>query len=249
MMRFYYDVHLHSCLSPCGDDDMTPNNIAGMGTVNGLQILALTDHNTCGNCSAFMSACKKQGIVPIPGMELTTSEDIHMVCLFPDLQSALSFDEVVQSRRVKIENRPDIFGNQLLLDQDDNQIGTDSYLLPNATTISLEEGFSLCEQFGGVAYPAHIDREANGIIAILGLVPDVPKFSCVELHDADKKEEYAEQYHLHDKRFVFSSDAHYLWDISEKQNYVDLDIDDNNYSSALVREKFLALLKGGAGSA
>jgi len=129
------------------------------------------------------------------------------------------------------------------------EIGTDSYLLPNATTISLEEGFSLCEQFGGVAYPAHIDREANGIIAILGLVPDVPKFSCVELHDADKKEEYAEQYHLHDKRFVFSSDAHYLWDISEKQNYVDLDIDDNNYSSALVREKFLALLKGGAGSA
>lgn len=249
MMRFYYDVHLHSCLSPCGDDDMTPNNIAGMGTVNGLQIMALTDHNTCSNCPAFMAACKKQGIVPIPGMELTTAEDIHMVCLFPSLQSALAFDEVVQTRRVKIENRPEIFGNQFVLDEEDEPIGTERFLLPNATTVSLEEGFSLCLANGGVAYPAHIDREANGIVAILGGVPEIPRFSCVELHDAEHAEAYAEQYRLKDKRFVFSSDAHYLWDISEKKHYVDLEIDDATYSSAAVRERFLAWLKGGAGSA
>ena len=82
MNRYYYDLHIHSCLSPCGDNDNTPNNIAGMATLCGLNIVALTDHNSCKNCPAFFAAAKKYGIIPIAGMELTTSEDIHIVCLF-----------------------------------------------------------------------------------------------------------------------------------------------------------------------
>jgi len=70
MTRYYYDLHIHSCLSPCGDDDMTPNNIAGMAALKGLNIVALTDHNSTKNCPAFFEACKKQGIIPIAGMEL-----------------------------------------------------------------------------------------------------------------------------------------------------------------------------------
>ena len=86
MKKYYYDLHIHSCLSPCGDDDSTPNSIAGMGELNGLQIMALTDHNTCKNCPAFFKACKNHGILPVAGMELTTAEDIHAVCLFPNLE-------------------------------------------------------------------------------------------------------------------------------------------------------------------
>ena len=82
MNRYYYDFHLHSCLSPCADDDNTPSNIAGMGVVSGLNIMALTDHNTCKNCPAFFEAAKRNGIIPIAGMELTTSEDIHIIFLF-----------------------------------------------------------------------------------------------------------------------------------------------------------------------
>ena len=92
---------MHSCLSPCGDDDMTPNNIAGMGVLNGLNIMALTDHNTTKNCPAFFKAAKKQGIIPIAGMELTTAEDIHAVCLFPDLESALLFSAEIENRLIK----------------------------------------------------------------------------------------------------------------------------------------------------
>ena len=81
-MIAYYDLHIHSCLSPCGDDDMTPANIAGMGAVLDLKVMALTDHNSCGNCRSFFEACTHYGVIPIAGMELTTSEDIHLVCLF-----------------------------------------------------------------------------------------------------------------------------------------------------------------------
>ena len=85
-MKYYYDLHLHSCLSPCGDMDMTPNNITGMAKLLGLDIIALTDHNTCRNCEATIAAGKENGVVVVPGMELTTSEDIHAVCLFPNLE-------------------------------------------------------------------------------------------------------------------------------------------------------------------
>lgn len=81
-MKFYYDLHIHSILSPCGDDDNTPNNIAGMASLCGLNIIALTDHNSAKNCPAFFEAARKYGIIPVAGMELTTSEDIHVVCLF-----------------------------------------------------------------------------------------------------------------------------------------------------------------------
>ena len=85
MKRYYYDLHIHSCLSPCADDENTPNNVAGIASLSGLNIIALTDHNSTANCPAFFAACERFGITPIAGMELTTSEDIHVVCLFEEL--------------------------------------------------------------------------------------------------------------------------------------------------------------------
>lgn len=111
MSRYTYDLHVHSCLSPCADNDNTPNNLAGMAALNNIQIMALTDHNSSRNCPAFFEGAKRYGIVPIPGMELTTAEDIHVVCLFPSLEDALSFNDFVDSRRIKIPNRKDIFGD------------------------------------------------------------------------------------------------------------------------------------------
>ena len=112
MNRYYYDFHIHSCLSPCAENDMTPNNIAGMATLAGLNIVALTDHNTTKNCPAFFEAAKANGIIPVAGMELTTCEDIHVVCLFEHLEQAMEFDKKVNEQRILIENRTDIFGDQ-----------------------------------------------------------------------------------------------------------------------------------------
>jgi len=241
MSRYYYDLHIHSCLSPCGDNDNTPNNIVGMGVLAGLQIMALTDHNTCRNCPAFFAAAKKQGIIPVAGMELTTAEDIHMVCLFPDLESALAFDEEVQTRRIRIPNRTDIFGDQWVMDENDEVVDIEPDLLSNATTISVEEAPPLAEKYGGVCYPAHVDRQANGIIATLGFLPPDMHFPTVEMHDGEKESEYRQKHVPAATRVVIGSDAHVLWDIRDKDAW--LEIPDEPYSSALVRKNLIELLR------
>ena len=124
MRDFYYDFHIHSCLSPCGSNDSTPASIAGFGVLNQLDILALTDHNSCSNCPAFFKAAHEYGIVPVAGMELTSSEDIHLVCLFKTLDAAMEFDNYVKGQRIPVKNREDIFGEQLIMDENDEVIVT-----------------------------------------------------------------------------------------------------------------------------
>ena len=239
MERYYYDLHIHSCLSPCGDNDMTPNNIAGMGVINGLNLMALTDHNTTENCPAFFAAAKKNGIIPIAGMELTTAEDIHVVCLLPDLDAAAEFDEAVGKKRVLIPNRTDIFGEQLIMNGEDEVTGCETNLLSNATLITIDETPALVKSFGGVCYPAHIDREANGIIATLGTFPPECGFTAAELHDKSLDGEYREKYPaLQNVLTVISSDAHYLWHIKDKSEYLELPGDN-------VTAELFTLLSGG----
>lgn len=242
MNRYYYDFHLHSCLSPCGDDDNTPNNIAGMAVICGLQIVALTDHNTTKNCPAFFQACERYGLIPVAGMELTTSEDIHVVCLFETLEDAMAFSDAVSAWRVLYENRTDIFGHQWMTDGEDHVIGEEKYYLPNATNISLEEVPSLVNEYNGICYPAHIDRQANGIISILGTFPETPHFTMAEISQKEKVEEIVARYSLVNKRILIGSDAHCLTAIRDKENY--FEIDDEPYSAALVRHRLFEILRG-----
>ena len=115
-------------------------------------------------------------------------------------------------------------------------------MLSNATTISIEEAPKLVESFGGICYPAHIDRDANGIISVLGTFPKTPNFTCAELHDAEKRDEYATKYDLSDKRLVISSDAHYLWDIKERSDFILLEEITNK---AKAGESIIKLLRKG----
>ena len=222
MKKYYYDLHIHSCLSPCGDDESTPNNIAGMATLSELDIVALTDHNTCKNCPAFFKAAEKYGIIPIAGMELTSAEDIHVVCLFETLEAALLFDKFIYTKRILIKNRPEFFGEQLILDENEQILAKEEFLLSNATSLSIEEILPVVKDFGGVAYPAHIDREANGIVAILGTIPSDTKYKLFELNDRQKASEMSALYGIPNENFIVSSDAHSLDTIRDKENYFTL---------------------------
>ena len=244
MTRYTYDLHIHSCLSPCADDDMTPANIAGMASLAGLQLLALTDHNSCGNCAPFMKACRRYGIVPVPGMELTTAEEIHLVCLFPDLEPALAFDQEVKTHLLPVKNRKAVFGNQILVNEEDEPIGEEELLLISATDLPLEQAYALARSYGGAAYPAHIDRDANGIVAILGTVPQELAFPAVELRDRANREAYTERHGLAGKRLICSSDSHNLWTIGDSGDAIELD--DEPYSSAKVRNALIGILRGDA---
>lgn len=211
MKEFTYELHLHSCLSPCGDDLMTPNNIAGMAMLNGVRIAALTDHNTTKNCPAFFEACAKVGVIPVAGMELTTAEEIHMLCLFASLEEAMAFDEVISEHRLKIKNRPDIFGEQQILDGEDELIGVEEDLLIAATDLDLDSADELVRKMGGVCLPAHVDKQASGLLGILGMFPPTPVFHSIELHDLRCREEYARKYpEMRSAVILQNSDAHAL---------------------------------------
>ncbi len=236
MEKLYYDLHLHSCLSPCGDELMTPGNIIGIAVINNLDIVALTDHNSCKNCPAFMSLAAEYGILAIPGMELTTAEEVHVICLFPTLEKALKFDEYVHSSLLPFQNKEEVFGSQIICDNEDNPISKEDLLLINATTISFDQVFDLVSSYDGVAFPAHIDKTSNSLISNLGFVPSESKFKTYELANQDKQDYLIETNpYLSDCLLVKNSDAHSIGDISEKDNY--LEVEERSV------EAFLDLLK------
>lgn len=242
MSRFYYDLHTHSCLSPCADADNTPNNLAGMAYLNGIRLMALTDHNSCKNCPAFFSAAERYGIVPVAGAEITTSEDIHMICLFEQLEAALEFDNSLQTYRTFFPNRTDIYGQQLITDKDDNVIGTDEFFLPIATALDIAATVKKANSFGGICYPAHIDRPANGIMAVLGCFPENPSFSCAELNSPELRKDYSEKTGIPETRFLIGSDAHFLTALRENNDSLEIYAEPHN--GAAVRKELFKWLRG-----
>lgn len=216
MPDLFYDLHVHSCLSPCGDADMTPYNLVNMAALNDLQVIALTDHNTCKNCPAAIQAGQEAGLLVLPGMELTTSEEVHVVCLFADLAQALAFSDFVYDRLPAIENRPDIFGEQVIMDEADGVIGKLDKLLINATDISVMEVMPLVERYGGFCYPAHVDKSAYSLISNLGGIPPECGFTAVEISkNGDDRVMWQQYPEIRSMRRIHSSDAHYLEHIAE----------------------------------
>jgi PHP family Zn ribbon phosphoesterase len=223
-MKAAYDFHLHSCLSPCGDAEMTPRNIVNLAKLLELDIIALTDHNCCKNCAATMQAGAEIGLTVIPGMELCTAEEIHVICLFPEIESAEAFSDVVRHRMPPVKNRQDIFGRQTVMDADDNPIGEEELLLLSASDIPLNDTPALVRAFGGFCYPAHIDRESFSLLATLGGFPPEPGFSCAEISPRADIDTLTARYpELKALRFMRSSDAHYLEDMTPARDALDLE--------------------------
>lgn len=222
-MKYYYDLHMHSCLSPCGDMDMTPNNIVGMSKLLGLDVIALTDHNSVLNCDAVMKLGKENGLCVIPGMELTTMEEIHVVCLFPTYEKALLFNDYVKAHQMQFPNRADIYGRQVIMDENDEEIGEVENLLILATDISVMDIKPLVESYDGVCYPAHINRESMSIISSLGDIPPECGFTTAEVSSSGNTEQLKGRYPiLNDMLIVRDSDAHYLQNMKDAENFFEL---------------------------
>lgn len=211
MGRYAYDLHMHSCLSPCGDDDMTPHSIAAMAMLNGLEIIALSDHNTARNVPAFIEAAKEWDLLVVPAIEAESAEEVHLLCLFPTAEAALDMGEILESHLPPIKNRPEIFGEQRIMNSRDEQTGSVEKLLINATDLPVESIKALVEERGGVCIPAHIDRPSNSIVSNLGLVPEEMGFTTLELSKRAGPEMASDDRY----RYLHDSDAHYLTDISE----------------------------------
>ena len=222
-MNLKDDFHVHSCLSPCGDNDMTPYNLVNMAKLLGYDIIALTDHNSCLNCPAALKAGEEAGITVVPGMELCTSEEIHAVCLFPDLKKALEFADYVKSTMPPVKNDASIFGEQLIMDSTDRIIGNEEILLTAASGISIDDAVKEVSRFGGAVFPAHLDRASYSVLSVLGFMYPEMGFAAAEFTHKAYIPQYEEKHPLlKEMKKLRNSDAHYLENMVEPSVEIDL---------------------------
>ena len=214
MTECRFDFHLHSCLSPCAGDDMTPADLAAMCALAGYDAVALTDHNSVDNCPAFCRAAEERGLLALPGMELTCAEEVHVISLFPDLKQAAAFGALVRRALPREPNRPEYFGRQLVMDAEDHLIREETALLSGATAIPVAQVSALVGHFGGVAYPAHIDRPAFSLLSNLGLWMPEASFPAAEL-SLHCPPGFTRRPDLRGVPFLTGCDAHFLTEIPD----------------------------------
>lgn len=208
-MRIYYDFHIHSALSPCADNDMAPAEIVAMASVKGIEAIAVADHNAIANVPAVMECGAAFGVTVVPAVEVQTAEDIHILCLFSSLESLRAFFDELHFPSML--NREDIFGEQLIMDADGNVIGNEQKMLLIGAMEDCYEVVKLTKKHGGAAVPAHVDRESNGMAAILGEVPPDLSVAAVEFSPA-APEELRNRYGGY--IIITDSDSHHLTDLS-----------------------------------
>ena len=168
------DLHNHSCLSPCGSLELSPRRLLEEGAARGLKLMALTDHNSSLNCPAFAKLSHKYGIIPIFGMEATTTEEIHVLCLFTNLEGCMAFNEYAYSILTPFLNIPNKTGDQIYVDEFDDIEGEVEYYLINPIDLSVEDIGKKVLEYGGIVIPAHVDRPAFSMTSQLGVVVNGP---------------------------------------------------------------------------
>lgn len=222
-MKYAMDLHIHSALSPCANKDMTPNNIVNMALIKGLDIIALTDHNSGANLEAVSKCAIKSGLLFVPGIEVETSEEVHLICLLPDLRSAAVLHHQINIALPDIQNREDIFGKQLIMDDKDQIISEEKRMLITAARLTVNEVFHLVKQLKGAVIPAHVNRASYSILSNLGMIPEDLGIKYLEIsHNCDEVDFRESKPELESFRLIKSSDAHYLGDILDRDSMLEL---------------------------
>ena len=205
------DLHVHTCLSPCSTLDMTPRKIVAQAKLAKLDMIAITDHNSAENIGAVIEAASGTNLVVIPGMEIATAEEAHVLGLFPTLEAARSMQDLVYGHLMPGENDEDLFGLQVVASAEDEVEAMCTRLLIGATDLAVDDVVDAIRARGGVAVAAHIDRDHASLVGQLGFIPPGLDLAAVEISRrltlAEARQRFAE-YAAY--TFVSSSDAHDL---------------------------------------
>jgi PHP family Zn ribbon phosphoesterase len=217
-LRFFLaDLHIHTVLSACAEVEMLPELIVEQAQELGLNIIAVTDHNSAENAASVVNAAKGTGITVLPGMELQTREEAHLVCLFDTLEQVARWQEEVYAHLPPLKNDDDAFGTQIVLDASGEAVGTNERLLLTATSFSVEQTVQRVHALGGLCIPAHVDRPAYSIIANLGFIPPDLEITGVEISSLIGPKEARERFpQLERYSLITSGDAHRLSEMSKR---------------------------------
>jgi hypothetical protein len=210
-MIYRADLHIHSCLSPCGSLEMAPSAIVERAQAVGLNAIALADHNSVKNGAAFWEHCERAGMKGLVGMEVNTQEEVHALCLFDRLEAAMELDALVYAHLPEIRRDPQHFGDQVYVNADNEIEGVIEKYLISAVDIPLSDMMREVHLLGGLFIPAHVDRESYSIVSQLGFIPDEP-FDALEV--TRRYDRVADPLNFATRyRLITSSDAHRLEDI------------------------------------
>jgi len=212
-MRWYKaDLHIHTVLSPCGGLDMSPVNIVKYAASKGIDIIAITDHNSTRHCRLAGNLGEKYGVSVIPGVEVNTKEEVHCLAFFENFESCEFFQHYIDSVLPSVPNKPEIFGEQLIVDEQENIIGEEHRLLITALNSGINEVENQVHRLGGIFIPAHINRTFNGIYNQLGFIPEELHVDGLEV--SVKLPEWQKFLYNHPETsnysIISSSDAHTL---------------------------------------
>lgn len=211
MKTYRADLHVHTVLSPCAAIEMIPPLIVQEALSNGINLIAISDHNTSGNVNSVQKAAQGTGLVVLPGMEVQTREEVHVLCLFDTIEQSDAWQKIVYDKLPDIENKPDFFGEQFVVDETGDFIRREERLLINSIDLSFEEAGKYVTDLGGLFIPAHIDRKAFGLIANLGLVPDGVDIKALEISRRLKPHEAYQAYpQIRGYPLIQNGDVHYI---------------------------------------
>ncbi|MBM4176987.1 MAG: PHP domain-containing protein [Ignavibacteria bacterium] len=215
LKKFMADLHIHSCLSPCGELSMTPQKIINEAKKKQLDFIAVSDHNSAENISAILNVAEKNSLTVIPAMEICSIEEVHTLALFRDLDSVLEMQSIVYNN-LKGKNNPDVFGLQVIGNENDEVEGFVDKLLIGATELSVDEIVNQVHTLDGLAIASHIDRESYSVISQLGFIPQNLEYDALEISSNISVEEARNRFAEYSVRpFIRNSDAHKLEDIAK----------------------------------
>ncbi len=213
LSRFRADLHIHTCLSPCAKEEMTPIAIVRQAKKKGLDVVGICDHNSTRNVAAVHQAGRREGLAVIGGIEVCSKEEVHVLGLFDDEESLTDMQKLIDEN-LQGENQPDYFGRQLLCDRHGEITGEETKLLIGATGLSVEEVVEGIHLFGGLAIASHVDRESFSLLSQLGVVPEGLPIDALEVSrrcTVSQARECLPQ--IRNYPLMCSSDAHQLDDI------------------------------------
>ena len=213
------DLHVHTVLSPCADIEMIPPLIIERAKALGLGMIAVTDHNAAGNVAAIKRAAEGNGIAVIPGMELQTREEVHLMCLFDTVDQVLAWQQGVFAHLPARKNEPAVFGVQLLVDEKGDLLGRNERLLLTSVDLSIDETVAQVRERGGLPIAAHVDRRAFSLLANLGFVPPGLDLAALELSQSAPEAFVREHEELRRWPFIRSGDAHRLDELSANMRF------------------------------
>jgi predicted metal-dependent phosphoesterase TrpH len=205
------DLHVHSCLSPCGELDMTPKRIMERAASLGIDMIAVSDHNSAENLLAAQEAAKRNGLAFLPAMEITSSEEAHVLAIFETSADALAMQEKVYRGLPEGRNDERLWGEQVLVNIDDEVLGFNTRLLIGATGMGIKKIVDEIHALGGLAIASHIDRESFSVLGQLGFFPEDVEFDALEIVSMGRIPAGLPA----SVPFVCSSDAHRLEDIGK----------------------------------